>query len=190
MGWFSHLEKGRKAVLPAARKQFGALQQLGRMMPRSSRKLLAEGLVMSKLSYIISQWGGATDNHILTVQILQNRVMRWITESGRRTRRKNLLEETGWMSIQEQIRMQSLTQMWKILRMSRPEIYMGRMNILDDQIITTKETRLQFTEHSFLYRTSRDWNLLPAELRETMNLPTFKRKLRRWTIERRSVEPD
>ena len=190
MGWQSHLEKGRKAVLPAARKQFGALQQLGRMMPESSRKLLAEGLIMSKLSYVITQWGGATDNYILTVQRLQNKVMRWITRSGRRTKIKNLLEETGWMSIQEQIRMQSLTQMWKILRLSRPEIYTGRMNITDENYIITKVTRLQFTEHSYLYRTSKDWNLLPDELRETMTLPTFKRNLRKWTMEKRNAEPD
>ena len=42
MGWMAHLEKGKKATLPAIRKLFGTIQQIGRMLPRNSKKLLTE----------------------------------------------------------------------------------------------------------------------------------------------------
>ena len=47
MSWKAHLEAGKRAVLPAIRKQ------LGGQLPRHSRKALAEGLLLSKLSYLI-----------------------------------------------------------------------------------------------------------------------------------------
>ena len=52
------METGRKAILPAIRKLLGSLQQMGRKLPTSSKKTIAEGLIMSKFQYLISQWGG------------------------------------------------------------------------------------------------------------------------------------
>ena len=57
MSWMSHLERVNKVILPATRKLFGSLQLIGKMLPRESKKLLAEGLLINKLVYVISQWG-------------------------------------------------------------------------------------------------------------------------------------
>ena len=62
MSWDGHLEKGPKSVMPAVRKQFGILKLMSNFLPRKSRKLLSEGLVLSKLQYLISQWGWTTEN--------------------------------------------------------------------------------------------------------------------------------
>ena len=56
--WKMHLESGKKAILPAIRKQLGKLKQLGKQLPSHTRKTLAEGLLLSKFVYLISQWGG------------------------------------------------------------------------------------------------------------------------------------
>ena len=58
LSWQSHLETGKKSILPSIRSQLGSLQQMGRQLPRISRKILAEGLILSKFSYIITQLGG------------------------------------------------------------------------------------------------------------------------------------
>ena len=57
LGWKAHMETGHKATLPALRKIFGSIKQLSKMLPQDSRKLLVEGLLISKLPYAISQWG-------------------------------------------------------------------------------------------------------------------------------------
>ena len=66
MGWKNHLETGKKAVLPDIRRKLGSLSLLGKQIPLHSRKLIAEGLLMSKLTYLIAQWGGGgskSDSH-------------------------------------------------------------------------------------------------------------------------------
>ena len=40
------------------RRQLGQLKMMGGQLPRHSRKILAEGLLISKFIYLITQWGG------------------------------------------------------------------------------------------------------------------------------------
>ena len=101
LGWKAHMETGVKATLPAIRKIFGNIKYLSKMLPHESRKLLVEGLLMSKLIYAISQWGGAGPTMIKTAQRMQNKLARWTTGLSRRTRNSTLLETLNWFSIQE-----------------------------------------------------------------------------------------
>ena len=62
--WGAHLNTGEKPLLPALRKQVGMLVHLCKNIPSSSRKILAEGLVLSRLKYAITLWGGTTKNSL------------------------------------------------------------------------------------------------------------------------------
>ena len=57
--WNDHLETGEKALLLRLRKLLGALNLLARQLPRASRLLLVNVLLLSKISYLI-QIRGAT----------------------------------------------------------------------------------------------------------------------------------
>ena len=57
MSWKQHLETVKKAVLPSIRKQLGSFKQLGNQLPKYTRKTLAEGLLLSKFTYLVTQWG-------------------------------------------------------------------------------------------------------------------------------------
>ena len=74
LGWKAHLETGVKATFPAIRKLFGNIKHLSKMLPQESKKLLVEGLLLSKLTYAISQWGGAGPTMVKTAQRLQNKL--------------------------------------------------------------------------------------------------------------------
>ena len=58
MGWAAHMEIGEKALLPGVRKQVGQLKYLGRLVPLSSRMNLANGLILSRMTYLMPLWGG------------------------------------------------------------------------------------------------------------------------------------
>ena len=73
MNWQNHLEKGKKAILPNIRRLFGAMQQISNQLPRPTKKLLCEGILMSKMMYLISQWGGGG---LLTISSWQHRECR------------------------------------------------------------------------------------------------------------------
>ena len=68
--WSHHLETGDEAILPKIRKQIGALNLLSKTIPRSSRLLLANGLIMSRVCYLSQVWGMAPKTLLKKVQIV------------------------------------------------------------------------------------------------------------------------
>ena len=97
--WFSHLESGEKALLLKIRKQIGVLKHLEEKIPRSSRKILANSLILSRFSYLVAIWGSSTDNHTRRAQILLNTAAHWVSGLGKKTRIRNLMESVGWLTI-------------------------------------------------------------------------------------------
>ena len=75
--WNSHLEIGSKSLLPSLRKCLGALRNIGNMIPQASKNTLARGIITSRLTYLISIWGGATQNLVRKAQRIQNSAARW-----------------------------------------------------------------------------------------------------------------
>ena len=117
-----------------------------------SKKLLVEGLLLSKMWYIISQWGGAGASQLTAGQRLQNKLARWITGQGRRTKMTSLLAELKWFSIREMARIQSIVQVWKIVHKNKPEIMKEKLQMNDELEFQIPQTRLQFTRNSFTIR--------------------------------------
>ena len=58
MSWGAHIDWGEEALLPATRQKLGILKHLARTLPLKSRKMMAEGLILSKVRYLIPIWGG------------------------------------------------------------------------------------------------------------------------------------
>ena len=83
--WNAHLEEGEDALFPAARKKLGILKHLGKYLPTKSRKLLCEGLVLSKIRYLLPIWGGTTIKHLTNGQTLLNDAARFVLGEKRKT---------------------------------------------------------------------------------------------------------
>ena len=188
--WRQHLESGTKSTLPSIRRQIGALKQLGGQIPEHTRKTLAEGLILSKFTYLISQWGGATQNLITAAQRVQNRAARWVTSSSKRTKVSKLLKDTGWLSISELAIYHTLLQLWKILRLGKPDAMYTEFTLTVDLLVNTTVPRLQFTMDGFRWRSTTTWNTLPKEIRCINKLPVFKKAVKSWIKSRRQEEPD
>ena len=144
MGWSEHLEKGKRAALPKIRSQFGMIKMMSRQLPRKSKKLLAEGFLISKFQYLITLWGSGNTN-VKTAQRLLNKMSRWVTGCGRNIRIASLMEEVGWFSIQEMVNIQSLSQMWKLINTGKPVQLSDKIVTEEDKHLTTRAARLQFT---------------------------------------------
>ena len=84
--WRAHLESGPKALLPSLRKNLGSLKFLGRKIPSNCRNTLAKSLITSRLSYLISMWGGTMNNFIRKAQTVLNIAARWVTKMPKKTR--------------------------------------------------------------------------------------------------------
>ena len=189
--WKSHLEHGSKPLLPSLRKNLGALKHIGKLIPRGSRNTLARGLIISRLSYLIGIWGGATPNLLRRAQAIQNMAARWITNNGRRARTSILMEQTGWFSIEETIKLSSANTIWKIIHMKTPRKLHDKLswdqNTLKFNIL---QPRIEFTKSNFSYRACTEWNQIPDAIRNIKSIGSFKKHMKTWTRSLRPRMPD
>ena len=58
LSWRAHFELGIKSLLPDLRKRLGALVHIRKSIPIKGRLMLVNGLLMSKIIYMIPVWGG------------------------------------------------------------------------------------------------------------------------------------
>ena len=89
--WQAHLDTGQDSLLTTVRKKLGALKYVGRGIPRKCSILLANGLIMSKILYLIPLYRGTFPKYLKKLQAVQNNTIRWITRVGKRKKRKKHL---------------------------------------------------------------------------------------------------
>ena len=63
--------------------------------------MIADCIFINKLSYLISVWGGCEGYLARSLQIIQNKVARLVTNKPWSTPVKNLLAECGWLSVRQ-----------------------------------------------------------------------------------------
>ena len=191
LAWTAHLETGSKPLLPSLRKNLGALRNLGKLIPQQSRNTIARGLIISRLTYLISIWGGATPNLIRRAQTIQNAAARWVSGRKRSTKISTLLEATNWFSIREMTRLNSANIIWKTLNKKTPANLHEQL-IWDRQSldIEISEPRLQFSRRNFSHRESLNWNEIPCHIRKLSNIGNFKKHMKIWVKSLRPRMPD
>ena len=186
--WEAHLTTGKKAILPAVRRQLGALQSLRHVLSRKAKLQLVNSLILSRLIYGISLWGNTTANQKMKVQVVLNRAARFILDKPKKTRQTELMTQCNWLNVNELTRYHSLLQMWKVIRLQVPKYLVDRFRVDGEDRVDTNPPRLQLTELSWRCATSESWNNLPTILREERSMRCFKKCLRRQIIDERSEE--
>ena len=120
MSWESHLNKGKGALLPALRRQIGMIARIGTNMSEKARLNLANCLIISRLSYMISVWGNTNKTQVRKAQVVQNLAGRLVTNLPKTSRQTEILDRCNWMDIQRLTEYHSLCQMWKFVKWRIP----------------------------------------------------------------------
>ena len=63
--------------------------------------MVANGIFLSKLCYLIQLWGGADGYLLGRLQVLQNKAARAVTGKSWFTPTRRLLEECKWLSVRQ-----------------------------------------------------------------------------------------
>ena len=187
--WKAQLETGEKATLPILRKKLGILKHVGRHVPRNGKLLLANGIILGKLNYLMVLYGGTQEKYLVKLQVLCNNVIRFVTGASRRTSTRTLVKSVGWLTIKEMICYNTLVTAWKIVWMETPGLFRQRFELDDDKTLQTKNPRLLNTSLSVRWRVKTEWNKLPNELKNIRNLIRFKTRIKKWITENRTPEP-
>ena len=186
LSWQSHLSTGEKALLPITRQKLGALKHIGRYLSRTSRHILATGMILSRIQYLIQIWGGTERKYIKKVQTLLNATARFVTGKSRRTSTRNLMTSCNWLYAREMASYFSMITMWNVIHRQVPHHMFSNIDIDADLRLHTQPARLQITGSSFRWQYIPLWNSLEDDIRLNGSLPSFKRKLKKWIISQRT----
>ena len=106
--------------------RINALQKISRISSFKTRKMLANGMVISRLIYLIQLWGGCPGYLLNFLQVLQNRAARLVCKEGKFTPIKTLLENCGWLSIRQLVAFHRVLLVFKIRQEGKPKYFVEK----------------------------------------------------------------
>ena len=112
----AHLVGGKKALLPAIRRQIGALFSLRNLMLRKARLYMVNVLILSRLAYSVSIWSNTTENMVLKGQRVLNQAAGLVTGHKGVIRQRTLMEDCNWLNMEELIKYHFELKFWKTLQ--------------------------------------------------------------------------
>ena len=144
--------------------------------------MLANGIIMSKLVYLISLWSGAEKYLMKSLQLVQNKAARIVAKQGRRTPIRTLLNQCGWLSVSQLGIFHLLVTVYKVLHTQSPHYLYSKLKSESNRELRStacmriklggdSQARTELAKRSFKYRATSQWNLL--EIREAQNIKTF-----------------
>ena len=190
--WTYHLRDSQDNVFKSLNQRISAIKIISKFSDFKTRKMLANGLFMSKVIYLITIWGSCTKDLMDSIQVIQNRVARVITRNDWMTSSEENLRQIGWLSIYQLSVYFTIIQLHKVKQDKSPEKlysmynwnYAHNTRQEANQIVKPRGTpRLELTNNSFRWRASRLYNKLPRSIIQIEQLDNFKKNVKSWIME-------
>jgi hypothetical protein len=80
MHWKEHLLLNDDSLIKSLNKRAGAIKKISRAASFKTRKMIANGIYMSKLIYLMPVWMGCEDYLVNALQVSMNKVARLVTK--------------------------------------------------------------------------------------------------------------
>ena len=200
--WKEHIMDNKDALIKSLNSRIGALRKVSQIASFRTRKMIANGIFMSKLIYLMPVWMGCEDYLADALQVCQNKAARIITKLDRFTPSKVLLLQCGWLSVRQLMSYHSLVLLHKTINHRKPEYLYKKVTSGSCQPRTRHETeaadsllaagvsnppsinscKLQVTRKSWCWTSVYWYNQLPINLRTETKLQAFKTRLKQWVL--------
>jgi hypothetical protein len=179
-------------VLNKANKKLNFLFRTRRKLPKSTRKLLYCSLVGSNLDYCSTILISCCDNELKKLQKVQSKGLRFILNCPKDTRRKEMLDELGWMSVNQKIIFNNLTMIFKMKKKLVPDYLCDKLTLSNNVhdyntrgcgMLRTVKCEKEKTKRSLLTEGIKHFNKLDID--ETLNcdLKKFKKIAKKYVLE-------
>ena len=191
--WKVNLLIGKDSIIKQLRSRVNGLSLISPRATFGTRLMVANGLVVSRICYLIQLWGGCDKYLLHPLQVLMNKAARIVTGYNRYTSTKRLMTKCKWFSIKQLIFYQTVSMAHK-MKMNKLPLYMYRKfssvypyetRQADGGCIrlgTEFTSKMSLCHDSFRYRAVSNYNSIPSQIRLTSNMGTFKLKLKKWVI--------
>ena len=192
--WKEHLLTNEHSVIRQLTSRVNGLCLISPRATFQTRLMVANGIVISQLCYLIQLWGGCEGYLLNTLQVIMNRAARSVTGYTCFTSTRKLLTSCNWLSVRQLVFYQTVMMMHKTVKTGLPKHMNHKMSsnfpyqtrqatrgsIRYGETFNTKNS---LNQSSFAYRGLKDYNMIPASIRSCKTMKTFKTKLRKWVIQ-------
>ena len=120
MKWREHLLESENSLVKSLNKRVGALKQICQVSSFKTRRMIADGIFISKLIYLMPAWSGCEDYLVDALQVCQNKAARLVTKLDRFTPTQVLLKQCGWLSVKQLMVYHSLLLLRKVFLHQKP----------------------------------------------------------------------
>ena len=198
MKFAEHLVNHRESLLRSLNQRIGALKLICKVANFKTRKMIADGIVMSKIIYLIELWGGSSKYLMEALQKAQNRAARFVTRLEWNTPTGELLKQCGWLSIQQLSVYHSVVLVYKVMLNKSPKYlytmfstkYIYRTSQAHNKILRqSRNFSLNITRDSFRGRAAMHYNQLPLDIRNSASIQQFKKDAKAWVRSNISIYP-
>ena len=203
MGWKEHLLENKDGVMKSLNKRIGALRKVSRIASFKTRKMLADGIFISKLIYLMPLWMGCDNYLVRALQVSQNKAARLVAKLDRYTPARELMKQCGWLSVRQLIMYHSLVMLHKVFQNKKPVYLYQRVTAGSDppntrQAAATSEAltalgiqdqpsaptcELSLSRQSWCWSSVHWYSQLPPNLRSETEDKAFKTRLKDWVSE-------
>ena len=191
--WKEHLMTNNESVIRQLTSRVNGLCLLSPRANFKTRLMVANGIVISQLCYLIQLWGGCEGYLLNSLQVIMNRAARCVTRLNSFTSTRKLLSACNWLSVRQLVFYQTVIMMHKTMKTGLPKHMKNKLssnfpyqtrqatngNIRYGQFLNTKTSLVQ---SSFANRGLKDYNMVPANIRASKTINTFKTKLKKWVL--------
>ena len=90
-----------KSLIPDLRKKLGTLWLVSKNLDTAARLKLANGITMSKITYMINIWGLTRPSWINHIQRIQIKAACYVQKANRYTKISKPLSDCKWLSVNQ-----------------------------------------------------------------------------------------
>ena len=110
----------KEALIKSLNRRVGALRKISITAGFKTRKMIANGIFMSKLIYLMPVWMGCEEYLTDALQVCQNKAARTVTRLNRFTPTSVLLLQWGWLNVRQLMLYHSLVLLHKNIMQKKP----------------------------------------------------------------------
>ena len=119
--WNDHIMDNKNSIMNQLTSRINGLKKISRNSSFKTRLMVANGVFMSKVVYLIAVWGGAQQYLINALQVQQLTAARAVCGfSSKWWSKQKLLDRLGWLSIRQLIHYNTVLQAHKTITTGKP----------------------------------------------------------------------
>ena len=186
--WHEHINE----ISSKAWKRINILRKLKYQLDRSTLQTIYFSFIRPILEYADIVWDSCTQYEKNELEKIQVEAAMIVTGATRSCSNKKILEEAGWDSLETRRYKHRLITFHKMVYQNAPQYLqsivppsvhqVSQRNLRSQRNIHIPRSRTNLYRDSFIPKTSKDWNNLPENVKQTQSLREFRKLLDRDNI--------